>query len=342
MADQLLEPALCERFVPLQALDSDARRRLLSRARLLQRREGERVSVTAQSALFLLEGRIGLLDDSLQLQAGEALARHRLRAGTASIHCHGDCSFLAVDAFLLDLLLSLATDDAEVQAAQLSQALAGDTGDWKAILLSLPSFQKVAPMALQTMFLRMQALDAEPGETIVREQEPGDAFYVLVSGRCQVSQLRGLQTQVLAELRPGACFGEEALLGEQLRNASVTMLSRGRLMRLARQDFQELLQAPLEARIHPIEARERLAAGAARLLDVRSAEEFTLDGWPQARNLPLPQLREACAQLDAETEWIVCCDTGRRSSVAVFLLAQRGFAAVSLEGGLTALKAQGR
>jgi len=53
------------------------------------------------------------------------------------------------------------------------------------------------------------------------------------------------QRQVLAELELGACFGEEALLADRPRNASVTLLEDSLLLRLDRQDFVALLKAPV-------------------------------------------------------------------------------------------------
>ncbi|SEQ65385.1 Rhodanese-like domain-containing protein [Solimonas aquatica] len=337
-----LTPEQLDRYVPLQCLDLDARRRLLQQSTLIEAPAGERLHLEAQEALYLLQGRVELVpaadQEALLIEAGDPLARHRLSPALHELRCASHCQLLSVDPELLDLLLSLMPDE---DGLQLGNCEDGEP-DWMAALLSLPSFQRVAPLQLQAMFLRMQAIHAEPGELIVREHEPGDYFYVIVSGRCTVSQLRDGYAQPLAELQAGSCFGEEALLADQPRNASVTMLSRGKLMRLAKSDFQELLRAPIEARIPAGQALLRVRAQAARLLDVRSAQEFAHDGIEGALNLPLTQLREHGSSLDAKQHWIVCCDTTRRSSVAVFLLAQRGLRAVLLDGGLPALRAQMR
>lgn len=342
----LSDPALLDRFVPLHALDPDARRRLLRQATILRKRTGESLDGGAgNEALYLLQGEIDIADtrsgDVLRLRADEPLARHRLGRPAQSLRCHSDCCLLSVDADLLDLLLSLALDEDSLQVRNLV-AEAGSERDWMAALLSLPSFQRVAPLQLQAMFLRLQPVTAEPGEVVIRERDAGDYFYVIVSGRCTVSQSRGGGALPVAELQAGSCFGEEALLGEQPRNATVTMLSRGRLMRLARQDFLDLLRAPIEARIAGDEAAALVHSGRAAWLDVRSTEEFAHDGLDGAHNLPLAQLRENLAKLDRARRWIVCCDTGRRSSVAVFIAAQQGFDAVLLDGGLAALQPQRR
>jgi serine/threonine-protein kinase len=65
-----------------------------------------------------------------------------------------------------------------------------------------------------------------PGTVIVAEGAPGHTAYLIVEGTCQVTKLvRGEQTAV-RELRPGDVFGEMAVLGNQVRTASVTAKDR--------------------------------------------------------------------------------------------------------------------
>jgi len=84
------------------------------------------------------------------------------------------------------------------------------------------------------------------------------------------------------------------------------------------------------------EAARRVAASGATWIDVRFPAEYRSDGFPGAINIPLDDLRQASAALDPAKEYIVYCQTGRRSSAAAFLLSQRGFNAVLLEGGMKA------
>jgi serine/threonine-protein kinase len=60
-----------------------------------------------------------------------------------------------------------------------------------------------------------------PGAVIVREGEPGDAAYLIVSGRCQVTRTVENAEEVLLEMNPGDVFGEMALLLEEPRAATV-------------------------------------------------------------------------------------------------------------------------
>ena len=51
----------------------------------------------------------------------------------------------------------------------------------------------------------------------------------------------GNEDLVLANLRPGSTFGEDALISESARSATVTATSDGMLMRLSRKDFDMML-----------------------------------------------------------------------------------------------------
>ena len=67
---------------------------------------------------------------------------------------------------------------------------------------------------------------------------------------------------------------------------------------------------------------------------MRLPVEWRLDGLPEAINLPLNELRQDYQKLDPTKEYIVYCQTGRRSSAAAFLLSQRGLNIHLLQGGL--------
>ena len=72
------------------------------------------------------------------------------------------------------------------------------------------------------------------------------------------------------------------------------------------------------------EALARVAAGA-RWLDVRYPPEYLHDGLPGALNIPLNELRESLPALDRAREYVIYCQSGRRSAAAAFLMAQMVF-----------------
>lgn len=183
------------------------------------------------------------------------------------------------------------------------------------------------------LFLRFERIKLPAGHVVLHEGDEGDYYYIIESGRCEVWRKVGGADLLLAELKAGDAFGEEALVADSRRNASVRMKTGGTLLRLRKDDFIELLREPLLKRLTWSEAVQRVAEGAC-WLDVRYPSEYRQGRLPDAVNVPLGEIRNAIGLLDREREYIVYCQSGRRSSAAAFLLAQRGYQAYWLMGGL--------
>jgi rhodanese-related sulfurtransferase len=72
-----------------------------------------------------------------------------------------------------------------------------------------------------------------------------------------------------------------------------------------------------------------------RLLDVRTEREHTSHRLPRATLVPVQELQARLHELDADANWLVLCEHGRRSVVACHLLGQAGFTKLAnLRGGL--------
>ena len=184
---------------------------------------------------------------------------------------------------------------------------------------------------------RFSRVEVKAAQVMIREGEEGDYYYVIESGRAQVTRLVGGVTVTLADLKSGDAFGEEALVSESKRNATVTMKLDGVLLRLAKQDFIALLKEPLLNKVPVAEAQDKVAAGAL-WLDVRYPSEYQYDRLPGAINVPLAEIRNAFNVLDKSRQYVVYCQSGRRSAAAAFLLAHRGFRVALLDGGLWAAR----
>lgn len=200
-------------------------------------------------------------------------------------------------------------------------------------------FAALPPANIDALLGRFQRVPVQRGELVVRQGDVGDYYYVIDRGRAVVTREVAGATVALAELKGGDAFGEEALLADATRNASVAMKTDGVLLRLAKADFLALLKEPLLQKVSPAEALRRNAAGAV-WIDARFPAEYRLDGLPGALNMPLNELRQAMVMLDRGREYIVYCQSGRRSSAAAFLLSQKGYRASLLDGGLKALIAE--
>jgi rhodanese-related sulfurtransferase len=180
---------------------------------------------------------------------------------------------------------------------------------------------------------RVEVIAVWDKEVIIHEGGEGDYYYLIESGRAQVTRLVGGTHMVLAELKAGDVFGEEALISNSKRNATVTMKSNGVLLRLKKQDFLELMQEPLLHKISYAEAKAKVANGAV-WLDVRHPPEYRFDKLPGAINVPLNDIRNAVGALNKDVPYVAYCQSGRRSAAAAFILAQAGYKVDVLENGL--------
>ena len=79
-------------------------------------------------------------------------------------------------------------------------------------------------------------------EIIFDEGEEGQALYLVMSGRVIISRQLGEGREVVAELAPGAFFGDLALLDNSPRNAQARALDNCELAVFFRADFMGLME----------------------------------------------------------------------------------------------------
>ena len=138
----------------------------------------------------------------------------------------------------------------------------------------------------------------------------------------------------MAELGEGATFGEAALLSDKPRNATVSMMEDGVLLRLSKEDFNKLLRLPILQQINFDDASGKVERGNARWVDVRTPAEYERAHLPGAINISMRDMHRMAHSLDKYMTYICYCDTGNRGAAASFVLKQYGLRAAVLEGGL--------
>lgn len=295
--------------------------------------------------VYVLEGEVELQPESGPAQLVAAgteaarypLAHHQPRRLSASAKT--GVKLLRIDSALLDLLLTW--DQSAGCVVSEIQADAEADGDWMTRMLQSKAFLKVPPVNIQTMFMQMEAIPVRAGEVVIRQGDVGDFYYIISQGRGKVTRRSSDQRETtLAELSVGDSFGEEALISEAPRNATVTMLTDGALMRLSKAHFIALLREPLLNWVSFEQAVSLVQAGAC-WLDVRTEAEHQNQSLPGSINIPLWMLRIRASGLDINRKYIAYCDTGSRSASAAFLLSERGFDVHVLQGGLVGLRPTG-
>ncbi|GHD55275.1 hypothetical protein GCM10017083_33960 [Thalassobaculum fulvum] len=116
--------------------------------------------------------------------------------------------------------------------------------DKRGVLASHPAFATLSGAALESLAGHFAEERYAPGEAIVREGDPGDRLFLIVSGTVDVHSADRKRSVFMKSLGPGDMFGEMALLEpDGRRNATVTATGEVRVLSLPRPVFTESLQA---------------------------------------------------------------------------------------------------
>ncbi len=331
-------------FVPFNGLSEEALHLAVQGGRALHLDSGQTLFSRGEEdheSYYLLTGEVALDSGSeeappLIIRSGSDAARHplaRLKPRNYTCVARTPCDLIV---YADDALDSLVARD-QATSYEVTE-FEGDDPSWLFDLLRNPSFSRVPPGNLHALFGRFEPVSVVAGQEIIRQGDSGDYYYLIRQGEAQVTRsTQGAKPVLLARLSAGQGFGEEALISGEPRNASVGMLSDGLLMRLASSEFRTLLQEPLVHEVMPEEAAAMVRWRGAVLIDVRMEDEYRQGSLKGSLNLPLYLMRLRARSLDPTRPYILFCQTGRRSSTAAFLLAQRGFDAHVLAGGLDAM-----
>ncbi len=308
-----------------------------------------RMSDVEMQAIYLLKGDLGIRYENgnkVILRAGTTAAKYPVDTGRLKIRdtiALTPLEVTRIDLDLIDIMMTwdqisgygsksggdIATGAPSVDAKQEFKL---DAASFNAFKLQNGVFSKVPPANIEAMLGRLMPMKVHAGQVIVTQGQEGDYYYLIKEGTAIVSRIKDPSQPpvVLAEISHGAAFGEEALASDTKRNATVTMKTDGELLRLNKQDFINLLKAPIVNYVNRKTADEKISQGA-QLLDVRFASEYQYQHLDGATNAPLHELRKIVPTLDKGKEYIVYCQTGRRSSAAAFILAQFGLTAFVLQ-----------
>ncbi len=334
---------LLKGFSPLDGLKRDNLAALARKVQLRELSPGQvlfKEGDTEKRTFYVATGILELVDQGKvvgTIEGGTDMARNPIAPvfpRRVSARARDRVQFISIDSDLLDVMLTWdQTGTYEVSELQGKSDVSGD--DWMTMLLQTKAFHKIPPANIQAIFMRMQQINYRSGDVILKQGTEGDYFYVLTRGSAIVTRETPLSKDgiKLAELHVGETFGEEALISDAKRNATVTMTADGSVMRLGKDDFKKLLNEPMLDWISYEKAQE-IVAGGGVWLDVRLPSEYENHHLDNATNIPLYFIRLKISTLDQDTKYVVCCDTGRRSSAGAYILSGRGYQAYVLQGGI--------
>ena len=343
MSGTLIDKELLKSFIPPSALNTENFQELSGKAVIEEIAAGRTIfkqGDTDKKTIYLVDGEITMTSNSgevISVTTGTDAAKHPLANFQPRKHtavAKSACKITRIDSDLLDILMTW-DQMSGIEVDEIHTEEEEDGGDdWMTKILQSKAFLQVPPGNIQAMFMRIQEMPVKAGDVIIKQGDDGDFYYMIQSGRCKVTRTSKTGSELtLATLKNGDAFGEEALLSDAKRNANIIMATDGTLMRLSKEDFNELLKEPMLTWVTKAESDELVKNGAV-WLDVRLDSEHKNNGLEGSINIPLFMLRLKVATLSEDKKYILYCDTGRRSSAAAFLLSERGLDAACLKGGL--------
>ena len=279
--------ALVSHFVPINGLPAQYQNEIVNQSEVATYKKRQFVFKQGEHdnySYYVLEGELELLADEQlvkQVSGGSDAARYamaQLQPRQMSSKAKSAVTMLKVDRNLLDRLLTMDDSGAEGEV-EVSEIDSEESVDWMTRLLQSELFARIPPANIHRILTTMESVEVSAGDEIVAQGTPGDYYYLIQKGRCEVTRKTATGTEPikLAELSDGDSFGEEALVSDAVRNASITMITDGELMRLTKDDFVDLIKKPVLNAVSYIKA-ETLVAGGAVWLDVRFPEEHKDSG----------------------------------------------------------------
>ncbi len=318
---------------PFSTMDENEFKDVMGKAKLIRIAKGKMVFKRADEdskVYWLVAGSVDLLDEKFEAKnrkAGEDAARH-------PIDNHSPHRLTAVSTEDSRILVIERADLGMAGEEDADGADEEDEGiDWMSALLSSPLFEFIPPTNIQTLFGKFEQVTQRKGDVVIRQGDPGDYFYVIQAGRAKVERSSGEKSVVLAELRAGDNFGQDALISDVPRNATVTMTTNGKLMRLSRPDFESLLMKPVIETISMEETREMIEQGDPKtyIIDVRNPREAEADKLPHSINIPVLLLRKNAPKLKTDSIYVMADDGGKRAELGAYILNEKGFTAYVLK-----------
>lgn len=340
MADKMeLDHKTLQKFIPFQTLSTTHLNDLIKGAKLQNVARGTilfKATDHTKQSFYVTNGSIDLRDAEgkklstvIANSSASQRALHAQYGQPVTAVAAIDSTVLILEKNLIDLVL--AWDQAgEYVVAELAAGNKNkpkDNSDWMSSLLESTLFTQIPAANIQQLFAKFEPVHAKAGQIIIKQGDPGDYFYVMSEGEANIIRNAGTTDEtLLAKIKGVSFFGEEALISDAARNASVVMTTDGSLKRLKKEDFNTLLHKPLlnyltKAQLTAAQSNPNYSI---LLIDVRLPAEYKGEHIEGSINIPLSGIREGISMLEPDMVYVTICDGGRRSEIAAHILGQAG------------------
>jgi len=102
-------------------------------------------------------------------------------------------------------------------------------------------FQSLKMNELDELIGHLRMIRVQKGYEIIKQGDPGDAFYLIASGKVSVWLKKGFKRGKVAELLADDFFGEMALISNEPRSATIIAEDVTELFILQKYDFDKIL-----------------------------------------------------------------------------------------------------
>ena len=256
---------------------------------------------------WLLTGRLNLVNDAFENRAFTESDSQNYGAvddfqpHTVSAVCEAPCAVFTLPKTVQNEIETLLEAAASTTENSLS------TGNWMERLLSTPLFEFIPPTNIQALFKRFKTRQVKSGEIIIKQGEPGDYFYMIKTGAVSVHiEINGKVNQV-AKLIAGQSFGQDALVSDLPRNATVMATAPCELGMLTEADFEDLLLSPIIEVITAAEIEEavRVHGTPVQILNLYNPDEPQPEAAANELSIPFMALRNHIHELSKEIVYAV-------------------------------------
>ena len=204
--------------------------------------------------------------------------------------------------------------------------------DWMALFYQSPLAINLSAKKLQQVFSSLTSVAVNGGETIVKCHTQADFFYIIEKGYAEViTESSGPFKGKRFELEPGDYFGDESIVAQTIRNASVIMTSDGLLGRMEMSVFNNLIKPSLV--IKP-SVNELLELSNPIYCDVRLPLEYKLEHLPFSMNVPVGRIRKNLSLFDKNRVYVITPEGGHRSELAAYIMMQSGIETYCMDAKL--------
>jgi len=295
LAKEELRPLICEMFRPIRFRFGEVIVR--------ESEPPDGLYVLASGTARVLTERDGTEITLRRIDPGNAFGEAALISGgprTATVRASEPVEALRLGRDAFDAVVSLHPEIASaledhIRTQSISQILRMD-----------PVFSLLPTTLVAERLSEIEPIDLDAGEVLVHAGDPGDAVYVVESGRFVVTEGSEADASPVGYVRAGDVIGERAVTTGGVRSATVTATTESRVLRIDAPTFLELLaECPRFAAA--IEARD---AARERRVGENLPLDFTGDA---AATAPVPADEPSSTESGAEVEGATAAGQVRRS-----------------------------